>query len=297
MDDEHVAYVGELLGCGVGGIGHVDQPGVDRGETTATRPPHFLHSRGGPRTLSSPVCRRPPILVGRARHSRSCQNSSVARDTRTVVKYVLGALALVAMLGLAPFFLASGLMAPGWAVVVFSVIWLALFVLGCLWIRRKPLWVIPLPFVAAAIWLGGIAPVRPGSAGLPEAGVAPWGSRRTAAKIARTPARTIGSSSTSRPGSWTRLAAEAPKEPLAEHDVVRRRLELRRIGGAPAAVVQEQHPAAVSQLDLVAGRYRHLSRSGTVADIEERHQAHHWSHEPIIHRERRLDRGGRVRRT
>ena len=34
---------------------------------------------------------------------------------------------------------------------------LALFVLGCLWIRRKPLWVIPLPFVAAAIWLGGMS--------------------------------------------------------------------------------------------------------------------------------------------
>ena len=81
----------------------------------------------------------------------------MAADTRTVVTYVLGALALVAMLVLAPFFLASGLMAPGWAVVVFSVIWLALFVLGCLWIRRKPLWVIPLPFVAAAIWLGGMS--------------------------------------------------------------------------------------------------------------------------------------------
>ncbi len=81
----------------------------------------------------------------------------MARDTRTVVKYVLGVLALVAMLVLAPFFLASGLMAPGWAVVVFSVIWVALFVLGCLWIRRKPLWVIPVPFVAAAIWLGGMS--------------------------------------------------------------------------------------------------------------------------------------------
>jgi len=81
----------------------------------------------------------------------------MAQDTRTVVKYVLGVLALVAMLVLAPFFVASGLMAPGWAVVVFGVVWVALFVLGCLWIRRKPLWVIPLPFVAAAIWLGGMS--------------------------------------------------------------------------------------------------------------------------------------------
>ena len=80
----------------------------------------------------------------------------MAQDARTAVRYVLGALALAALLALAPFFVASGLMAPGWAVVVFVVIWLVLFVLGCVWIRRKPLWVIPLPFVAAAIWLGGM---------------------------------------------------------------------------------------------------------------------------------------------
>ena len=79
------------------------------------------------------------------------------RDTRTTVKYVLAALALAAMIALAPFFFASGLMAPGWAVALFIVIWLALFVVGCLWIRRKPLWVIPLPFVAAAVWLGGMS--------------------------------------------------------------------------------------------------------------------------------------------
>ena len=59
--------------------------------------------------------------------------------------------ALAAMLGLAPFFVASGLMAPGRAVVVLVVIRVALFVLGCSWIRREPLWVIPRPFIAAAI--------------------------------------------------------------------------------------------------------------------------------------------------
>ena len=79
------------------------------------------------------------------------------RDTRSVVVHVLAALALASMLALAPFFLASGLMAPGWAVVVFIAIWLALFVAGSFWIRRKPLWVIPLPFVAAAVWLGGMS--------------------------------------------------------------------------------------------------------------------------------------------
>ena len=81
----------------------------------------------------------------------------MAQDTRTVVKYVVAALALVAMLVLAPFFIASGLMAPGWAVAVFIAIWVVLFVLGCVWVRRKPLWVIPLPFVATAIWLAGMS--------------------------------------------------------------------------------------------------------------------------------------------
>jgi VIT1/CCC1 family predicted Fe2+/Mn2+ transporter len=81
----------------------------------------------------------------------------MANDSRTVVKYVLAALALAAMLALAPFFLASGLMAPGWAVVLFIAVWLVLFVLGCLWIRRRPLRVLPLPLVAAAIWYGGMS--------------------------------------------------------------------------------------------------------------------------------------------
>ena len=79
------------------------------------------------------------------------------RDPRTVLKYVLGALALAATIALAPFFVASGLMAPGWAVTLFIAIWVALVVLGCLWIRRKPLWVVPVPFVAVAIWLGGMS--------------------------------------------------------------------------------------------------------------------------------------------
>lgn len=79
-----------------------------------------------------------------------------ARDARTVAKYVVAGLALAAMLGLAPFFFASGLMAPGWAVGVFIAVWLLLFGLGCFLIRRKPLWVVPLPFIAAAFWLGGM---------------------------------------------------------------------------------------------------------------------------------------------
>jgi hypothetical protein len=81
----------------------------------------------------------------------------MARDARTVVAYGLGIVALAGLVVLAPFFFASGLLAPGWAVVTFVGIWLVLFVLGCLWIRRRPVRVIPLPILAVAVWFGGIS--------------------------------------------------------------------------------------------------------------------------------------------
>jgi G:T-mismatch repair DNA endonuclease (very short patch repair protein) len=88
--------------------------------------------------------------------AQAWDDSAMPRDARTVAKYVVAGLALAAMLALAPFFFASGLMAPGWAVGVFIAVWLVLFGIGCFWIRRKPLWVVPLPFIAAAFWLGGM---------------------------------------------------------------------------------------------------------------------------------------------
>jgi hypothetical protein len=88
--------------------------------------------------------------------ARWWDDAGMPRDARTVAKYVVAGLALAAMLVLAPFYFASGLMAPGWAVGIFIAVWLALFGLACFWIRRKPLWVVPLPFIAAAFWLGGM---------------------------------------------------------------------------------------------------------------------------------------------
>ena len=77
------------------------------------------------------------------------------RPTRA--RYVIGAVALALTVALAPFFIASGLMAPGWAVAAFIAIWAALVVLGALWIRRHPLRVVPIPFLAAALGLGGMS--------------------------------------------------------------------------------------------------------------------------------------------
>ncbi|HEX8487745.1 MAG TPA: hypothetical protein VF642_04295 [Propionibacteriaceae bacterium] len=73
---------------------------------------------------------------------------------RRTASLVAASLAMLALLVLAPFFLSSGLMAPLWAVVVLMAVWLALFVLGCLWFRRRPWWTLPLPVVALLIWLG-----------------------------------------------------------------------------------------------------------------------------------------------
>jgi VIT1/CCC1 family predicted Fe2+/Mn2+ transporter len=55
--------------------------------------------------------------------AQAWDDSAMPRDARTVAKYVVAGLALAAMLALAPFFFASGLMAPGWAVGVFIAVW------------------------------------------------------------------------------------------------------------------------------------------------------------------------------
>ena len=71
-------------------------------------------------------------------------------------RHVLAAVALLALLALAPFFLAAGLMAPGWAVVLLVGLWLALLVLGFVWFRRRPWWVLPLPVVAVLLWFSAL---------------------------------------------------------------------------------------------------------------------------------------------
>lgn len=80
----------------------------------------------------------------------------MARDPRDIAAYVAAGVALVLMLVVGFFYLASGLMAPAWAVSVLLMIWVGLFSLGLLWVRHRPLWVLPIPLVAATVWWGGM---------------------------------------------------------------------------------------------------------------------------------------------
>jgi hypothetical protein len=74
----------------------------------------------------------------------------------SLIGYVLGGLALAALLAMSIWFIATGLMAPLWAVIGFLAIWLILVVLGFVWIFRHPWRVLLLPVVAAAILFGGL---------------------------------------------------------------------------------------------------------------------------------------------
>jgi hypothetical protein len=53
-------------------------------------------------------------------------------------------------------YLASGLLAPLWAVVGLLVIWVALLVVGVRLWRTRPAWMLAVPVVAAVIWFAVI---------------------------------------------------------------------------------------------------------------------------------------------
>ena len=74
----------------------------------------------------------------------------------STISYLLGGLALAALLANSIWFFATGLMAPLWAVIGFIAVWAVLVVLGVVWIRRHPWRVLVLPVIAAVILFGGL---------------------------------------------------------------------------------------------------------------------------------------------
>ncbi|GAA4568979.1 hypothetical protein [Planotetraspora kaengkrachanensis] len=66
-------------------------------------------------------------------------------------------LGLVGHLGTLPFYLASGLVAPLWAIIVLLVAWAVLFGLAVRAVYRRSAWGLAVPFAATGIWLGGMS--------------------------------------------------------------------------------------------------------------------------------------------
>jgi hypothetical protein len=74
-------------------------------------------------------------------------------DARPVVGSFIGMTGMACVLFLV---LASGLVAPAWAVVLLALVWLLLFVVGCRWFMRHPWRVAALPFVMLVVWFGAV---------------------------------------------------------------------------------------------------------------------------------------------
>jgi hypothetical protein len=67
---------------------------------------------------------------------------------------VVGVMLLLATL---PFYAASGLVAPLWAIVLLLAFWLWLLVMCVRWWRPHPLRVLGVPFLAVLVWYAALA--------------------------------------------------------------------------------------------------------------------------------------------
>lgn len=70
----------------------------------------------------------------------------------TVLQRVVATVGVLGLLATLPFYLASGLVAPLWAIVVLWLIWLSLGLVALQWFTRRPWVVLVLPLVAFGIW-------------------------------------------------------------------------------------------------------------------------------------------------
>ena len=83
--------------------------------------------------------------------------ATTPRPGQPVWALVLGFVGIAAHLVVGYFYLAAGLVAPLYGIVVFWVLWAALLGLAIWLLRRHPLWILAVPIVAVAILFGGIA--------------------------------------------------------------------------------------------------------------------------------------------
>ena len=73
-------------------------------------------------------------------------------DNRRILERVVATLGVLGLFAVLPFFVASGLAAPLWAVALLLAFWLALLVTAIRQFTRHPWPILAMPFVAAAVW-------------------------------------------------------------------------------------------------------------------------------------------------
>ena len=73
-------------------------------------------------------------------------------DGRRILERVVATLGVLGLFGVLPFYVASGLAAPLWAVVLLLAFWLVLLVAAIRWFTLRPWWILAMPVVAAAVW-------------------------------------------------------------------------------------------------------------------------------------------------
>lgn len=72
------------------------------------------------------------------------------------VRRVASWLGLLGHLAVLPYYLASGLVAPLWAIVLLLLAWLGLLALAVLAVRARSAWALLIPVAALAVWWAGI---------------------------------------------------------------------------------------------------------------------------------------------
>jgi hypothetical protein len=101
---------------------------------------------------------RLPLITAYAAGTDFVSSEGETPMTRPWWQWLLGWLGFAAFLATLPFYLASGLLAPGWAIAVLMIVWLALLAVGIELLRRRfPLRVLPVPVAAWLIWFGAIS--------------------------------------------------------------------------------------------------------------------------------------------
>ncbi|BCJ64012.1 hypothetical protein [Polymorphospora rubra] len=70
---------------------------------------------------------------------------------------IAGWTGLVAHLATLVWYAASGLLAPGWAVLLLLLVWAGLLAVAIVLLRRRPAYVLLVPVVSALFWFGAIS--------------------------------------------------------------------------------------------------------------------------------------------